>query len=322
MNDVFLKLSNARKDLQSVVQKKLGEGVFVLQYVHLTFVLGGGALAGAAQFMAAPVAGATPWPKILGFLGVGCVLLGSVVLTFLQRNGAEELRAAQALSDATAELEATRRADLVKFSQEVETVKALDIQRRHLAAATSAALEVVDQAIFAKSNNLAIDVDKILTSCLQSLVVSLGLDSEDDFCISIFKRDTVNDIEKMVRFADRRPKPVPAGGPAARSWKKGEGLTGYAWQTGRPLFVPDTASNDIRHLIQGITDDDTFKYKSASVVLIEPGPTNGQPWGAITVTTNRAGCFDNEGGSFASIHADAVRTMARILAILVAALYI
>jgi hypothetical protein len=322
MNDVINKLSAARKNLQTVVQKKLGEGVFVLQYVHLTFVLGGGALAGTAQFMAAPVAGATPWPKILGFIGVGCVLLGSIVLTFLQRNGAEELRAAQALSDATAELEATRRADLAKFSQEVGTVKALDIQRRHLAAATSAALEVVDQAIFAKSNNLAIDVDKILTSCLQSLVVSLGLGSEDDFCISIFKRETVKGVQKMVRFADRRPKPVPVGGPAPRSWEKGHGLTGYAWQTGRPLFVPDTASNDIRHLIQGITDDDTSKYKSASVVLIEPGPTNGQPWGAITVTTNCVGCFDNEGGSFASIHADAVRTMARILAILVAALYI
>lgn len=322
MNHVSSQLSAARKGLQNVVQKKLGESVSVMQYFHLVFVLGGGALAGVAQFLPTPEPCTIPWPKILGITGVIFVAFGSAVMMFLQRNGAEELKVAQDLSDSTAELEAVRRAESKQFSHEVETVKAIDTQRRHLAAASAAALEVVDQAIFARSNDLATDVDKVLTSCLQSLVVSLGLSAEDDFCISIFRRETVGEVEKMVRFADRRPKPIPEGTALSRSWEKGDGLTGYAWQTARPLFVPDTSSEAVRHLIKGITDDDTTKYKSASVVLIEPGPPSGQPWGAITVTTNSVGCFGNEKNSFTSIHADAVRTMARILAILIAALYI
>jgi hypothetical protein len=291
------------------------------------FVLVGAFIATVAQFIK------DDWPEPFNFLGdwqfgIGvagalAALLGGSLTFWLQRRNPEELRlASEAL--ATAEKERMSALELKdELSADFKLVAERDEQRGHIAAAMLAILEAVDQILVERAAlNIRNDIERVLEAGADSILDGLRLRA-DLYCFSVFQRTGNDAAARMQVVGERRARTFPRRRQAPRVWAKGEGFTGFAWNLGYELQIIDTSSQDWCQNCRveaGTTEDDRRSYRSVISVPIRPGPDQGEPWGMITVTSNQAGRFgDPERGG--DISADAVRAIAKALAIMVAARY-
>jgi hypothetical protein len=314
-------LKAIREDLNSAIRKRFNRGDRIAFVLQLGCVSIGSALSVIAQFqMSNSTDNQFEW-RYLGIFGAVLACIGGALFWILERDSTEELKIAFKASEAANEIEQTQQLERENFKQLFEEVRVANDSRERLAIAVSAGISIVDEVIATKLLNEKDDVEKILTAALTALPIGLGLKIEDDYCISVFQRQTVDDVERMVRFAERRSGENQIPNPQSRSWARGEGFTGHAWKTEAPVLIDDSGLEHWRSMILGITDDDVVKYRSVACFLIRPGPKEGKVWGALTVTTSKANCFGPSSKSLGIARGDAVRSIANIIAILVAAKY-
>lgn len=316
-------LSRTIKDrVRRLVSTRLERSERILAVLQIGLILTGGFAAGIAQIMPETKDGAMPWREILGYGGAAFALVGGSLLWWLQYSAPEELNAAFAAVD---QLETDRRMHDEKTSeltQLFERAQIADDQRAQLAVAVSNGISIVDDVIAADTKNLKKDVEQVLTACLPGLLAGMGLSMADNYCISVFERRPFKKTEKMFRFAERRPGAAEKPVGDSRSWAKGSGFTGHAWQTGNPVLIDNSGLPHWRQHIKDVTEGDTKTYCSVASFLIWPGRDQGEPWGALTVTSNKANCFGPAAAGLGAARGDAVNAIAKILAILVAARYL
>jgi uncharacterized protein with HEPN domain len=274
-----------RDRLRAVVANRFKRSEKVLSAIQIGFILVGGFAAGVSQIMPDTNLEQVPWREILGYGGSILVLIGGALLWYLQYNSLEELKTAWEAESQLRDKEDAFRGRIQALSNEFQKVKQNDDQRAKLAEAISRAISIVDEVIAEDTKDLRTDVEKILTACLLSLLTGLGLSMSDNYCISVFKREMKDDKEQMVRFAERRSGAPEKPIDESRSWLKGSGFTGHAWLQYKPLFVDDSELSHWHDIIANVTDEDTRVYRSVASVLIRPGKDEGEPWGAMTVTT-------------------------------------
>ncbi|MFY7925235.1 MAG: hypothetical protein ACOVN5_05455 [Aquidulcibacter sp.] len=311
-----------RGRLRGLVADRFRRSDHALFIIQIVFILAGAFVGGVAQIMPATIEGATPWREVLGYGGPALVTFGGGLLWWLQRNATEELEAAFEAQNTLESKEGEFAAQLEKLSELFDQAETANDQRAQLAEAVARAISIVDEVIAADTKDLKSDVEKILTASLPGLQAGLGLATSDIYCISVFQRKRVRGQgERMVRFAERRrgapEKPVAD----SRSWQRGSGFTGYTWQSGGRLMIDNSSKDHWRDLLQDVTEEDTKNYASVGCVLIRPGQDVGEPWGALTVTTNKLNCFGTDAKPLGAARSDAVDAMAKILAILIAARY-
>jgi hypothetical protein len=310
-----------REDLNSAIHKRFNRSDRVAFILQLCFVLIGGTISIVAQFQMSDKADNPDLWRNLGIFGAVSACIGGALLLFLERNSSEELRIAFKATESANEILQDQLLERQSFEQLFEEVRLANDSRERLAMAVSAGIGIVDEVIADELRSEKDDVEKILTAALTALLIGLDLKIEDDYCISVFQLHSVSGVERLVRFAERRSGENQIPNPQSRSWAKGEGFTGHAWKTEAPVLIDDSGLPHWRSMIQGITEDDVVKYRSVACFLIRPGPKEGKVWGALTVTTSKANCFGPNSKSLGIARSDAVRAIANIIAILVAAKY-
>lgn len=317
-----------RNGIRAAIARQTTDADRVARVLHAVFVVGGALAVAVAQVLTEDNR------KYVGFLvdwQLGITWLGAVVAAFggwltfwLQRRNPQELQlASEALSLADAERLALVEERLA-LGREYRLVSERDERRRQIAAALLAILEAVDRILVERPRrNIRRDIEGILEAGADSILDGLNIRS-DRYCFSVFQRQGEAGAEAMTLLAERRARSLKASGGTHRRWAKGKGYTGFAWGLGYEVVIPDTTLAHWRQNCraeEGTTEEDRNVYRSVMSVPIRPGPDRGEPWGMITVTSDRAGRFgDPEQG--ADINADAVRAIAKALAILVAARYL
>jgi hypothetical protein len=329
------KMDHLRAGIRDAIAGQTRDADAVLRIAHLGFTLGGTLIAGCAQFipetMSPPFVWLPSWQFGLGVGGACFAFLGAATTFWLQRRSFEDLRlASEALSAAEAERSraARERAEVLEYQSDVidalDELEQRDERGRTTATALLSTLEAVDQ-IVAKGGRRHIgkEVELVLDAGADTLLKGLGLDA-DRYCFSVFQRILDGNQEKMSMVGERRERSMSRRTKAARSWGKGEGFTGHAWNLGRVLQIADTMSGEGYRTCPteaGTSEDDRKVYRSVICVPIRPGRDQGEPWGMITVTSDQQARFgdpENDG----DIRANAVESIAKALAIMVAARYL
>jgi GAF domain-containing protein len=133
-------------------------------------------------------------------------------------------------------------------------------------------------------------LDAMLAAARLRLVSACGFDAAEYWAVTIFAVTDAGD--KMGKIAALW-NDVTASARPSRSWHKGEGFTGVAWQVGGPIVVPDVEAASVADAFRLPEEQqrahDRVRYRSAAAM---PVFVDNVVWGIVTATSDRAGRFD------------------------------
>ena len=115
------------------------------------------------------------------------------------------------------------------------------------------------------------------------------------------------------------PEKAAAGG---RSWARGEGFTGVAWNNAITNRFGDVIEDDTtkphcrsQYPVKSIDPEREALYKSVAAIPILVGGTN-DVWGVVTATSSRVGVFKRDTSNVTVQNVEMIRDIARIAALL------
>ena len=230
-------------------------------------------------------------------------LLGGVLLLFVTEDSSDLLHKAK-IYIRTAK----------HYFDERTALLQLDDKRRALLNMQAEIHQACEQ--FPRTEPLDELVKTILYLASVNLTASIGFDNGERWAFSIFKKVGGGDEERMERIAVHW---ANRGGEnqAARSWKKQQGFTGWAWHDNREVIVSDARYNELvgKYFAEkgNQVQDDKDLYVSAAAIPIRTG-ANDEIWGIITATSNTAGRFKGDPHDAQSQNVETVRVLARLIA--------
>jgi len=276
--------------------------------IKVVFVIGGatiGAIGGALEgSLFSP--NASGLISVKGFcviLGALMALLGGVLLLFVTEDSSDLLHKAK-IYIRTAK----------HYFDEREVLLQLDDKRRSLLDMQAEIYEACEQ--YPQTEPIDELVKTILYLASVNLTASIGFDNGERWAFSIFKKVGGEDGERMERIAVHW---ANRGGEnqAARSWKKQQGFTGWAWHDNDELIVADAREDQWNGKYfyqkgnQSVEDRDL--YVSAAAIPIKIGAKD-EIWGVITATSNTADRFKRNLQDVRSQNVETVRVLARLIA--------
>lgn len=279
---------------------------------------------------AAVIAGARltsdPTAAILTAVGLTLAFSSAVAAGFLDYRKLEigtELRTAETL--AAEAVDEGRRIE-TELSIGVEAARSALKNEREAAIARAEhrqslldALRFMNEA--AERCSLATPITTVIESMLDSGMTAvqdaLGFSEREHWTLSVFvctKRGRSLVMQRAVaRWWDRAEELKPP-----RTWKKGEGYTGYAWTNKCEVIESDTALEEPLRRYNVPTDKtrpgDSEHYRSVACILIRAGD-GPNPWGAITATSNKIGRFERNPTDIRSLNVDVLRQIASLIAV-------
>lgn len=319
MEDDDLETLRARADANgeaiSASVKRAGDG---LRIVKLLMIIGGGALATGMQF----ADGWGVWQVLLGVTGAVAALVGGVLVAFVEKDAPHELdRARQALD--VAQLYLSQR-DLI-FAEVMDLEERARWQR-NLHGAAKIMRETIEQAITRRQVDERALLSDLITLPEVQLRGAMNFNADELWIVSIFKREVVDGKSKLVKLVEQRARRNEEQ-KEIRSWGAGEGFAGAALISGGEIVLPDLADPEVSRLIYISDDnrkgheDDHKRYRSCAAVAVNVGAED-EPWGVVTVGTDRAERFHYELDEPGWQHAEAVRLLAGMVALAVGAQHI
>ncbi len=163
-------------------------------------------------------------------------------------------------------------------------------------------------------------IETMLDVSMSDLMDAFAFDPREHWTFSVFARRRAAGGEilrrEVARWWDRAAELRPA-----RTWRRGEGYTGYAWLNRIEVIESDTRDPEAARLYK-VPDEkqlpgDLNHYVSVASIPILIGPRD-RVWGVITVTSNKAGRFQRDPTDLRSLNVDIVRQIERIIAVQVA----
>lgn len=278
----------------------------------------------------------SPTWKMITLMGGVLLLIVVGVMTFFDRDPGEFAELAdqrqEALSRAVSL--AQERDALSRTADAYRTRVAVVEERAQLRVTLhQVLLQAVETASLQRAKTPA-KIQMLLEIATDKLLQALTIERQEDWTISVFQRKPRGKADAMVRIAQKWAAAADAK-KDKRVWFKAEGYTGAAWETRKPVIVDDARSaiaKGIYHVppekrvlrddVRGIRAD-VERYVSAASFPIRVGPANPrdpnwQPWGIITVTTDRPGLFSHEDSAAAGENREVVRYLAALIALIVA----
>ena len=287
------------------------------RWLNIFLVLGGGLLTvvgGGMEGPLQPVAGTglLTAKGVCVWLGGALVFLGSILLLILQDEAPAVLQRAKELEGAAQAFLDERDAVLRQLADS----EALDRRRLALIDASKAMLEACESGLLAPDIDLDSAIDMMLRAAQQPLMNAIDFERDEYWAVSIFKIDG----EEMRRVVALRPAPLEER-VEGRSWRKGEGFVGVAWQRRNEVIIADGSAADVAAAYfvppeKGQPSDAT-RYKSIAVVPINVG-LEDRMWGAVAISSDRAGRFRREPPNRRAQNVDTVRLIALTIELLVA----
>jgi hypothetical protein len=282
-------------------------------FVKIVLVAGGALISGLAKFLPFET---TPVnvQAIVGSLGALAAFLGAVALLYLDKNLAGSLVDA---ADAAAELQRVQAA-IAGLRERFAQSAALDVQSRALRAATEALRAGLERALLREPPDERGTVQELLDLALDDLVLAAGFAPGELWTISVYRADTSGDVV-LSRLVTRRANRLEEA-RASREWGRGEGHIGMAYLRENGVVLDDVEDHAIRHTLNTPPEKDLptdpKRYRSIAAIRIRrDGASN--PWGVAIATSSVAGRFSPDAQSVGSERAEAIRVLARMIALAV-----
>lgn len=245
-------------------------------------------------------------------LGTAAVFFAGLILIFLQDEAPALLaRAAELEREARTYLD--ERDTLLRQKAEAEE---LDGCRLALIDVGKVFLETCENVLATCDLSLADAVDTMLRAGQASMLAAIDFDRGEYWAVSIFQVQG----EELERIAALRPNSLEES-IAGRSWRRGEGFAGVAWQHESEVIISDCALPEVAAAYRVPPDkqrlDDQSRYKSIAVIPIRVGPADAF-WGVVAVSSDRVGRFERNPGDDRVKNVDTVRLVARAIELLAA----
>lgn len=314
-DDDLSELRKSADDIGSSLSKTVEETGDSLRLVKIIMIIAGGALATGMQF--AETWGL--WQPILGVIGAMSALIGGILIAFVERNAPVELDKARRALD---------QAQLYLSQRDSIFTEVLDLEdraswQRNLQVAAKIMRETIEQAISQEQTNELELLNDLITLPEVQLRGAMDFVADELWIVSIFKSEVRKGKTVLVKLCEQRAQRVEES-KKVRRWSLGEGFAGAALLSGGEVVLPDLNDPEVSRLIylspknrEG-HDDDYQRYRSCAAVAVNVGSAK-EPWGVVTVASNRADRFHYDLDYPGWQHAEAVRLLAGMVALAVGA---
>lgn len=284
--------------------------------VKYGMVLLGAGMAGAAQFMETPTDGVA-WNRVIGFIGVFLAFFGGVWSNRADRHSSVALHQAdEAVKEAkTAQTvaDALRTETRIQF----ERIRRQHAQLRQMQGLTNILREGVERVIVGPDGDIKADVKKLLLGAYRSLLASMRCEAGERWTVTIYQEVDGVLVSLAACTVDRGEEDV-----AVRQWPVGEGFAGAAYSRDQEVVLADAQAANVLAVLnvpQGrIKPGDGAKYRSVAAIPIRVA-SQGRPWGVVIATSDQLGRFDTNDGGEAAMSTQAIRILAGMVALIVAA---
>ena len=284
--------------------------------IRVMLVIGGGLLATVGSLLDAPVAGQTNWKMILGLGGALAATAGGVLIAFVERGSPSELNEAREATN----LAQRFLSDRERIKSQIADMRGLDRRRRQLIAAQASMKEVAEHALCNGRRDTVALLNDLFDVSERALIHSMGYEGGERHSISICQARDGTGGKELREIFDRRSERVMER-TVDRVWRPGESFTGAAYQRNAEVVVADTTSDLVRsafHFPPNTAEaENSVPHRS---LVAQPVRIAGwdEPWGVLTVTSDQAGRFSPDPNANGSFNVEAVRTLAGMVALLVA----
>ena len=284
-------------------------------FVKLVLIVGGSALAGAAQFMTAP-AGPLPAWNIAGIFAVIAAGIGGLYMAFIDQDASAELEAAREAVEKAREFREAASDAVLAFEANSNALTRVS----HLYTAMLEMRSAVEQSFsVAPDDKSAVDI--LLRASERSLKVAADFQMAEHWTLAIFRTETTAEGRRQLKCI-ATVRSLACDLSDARVWPEGVGAGGIALARGTEVIVPDLTDPALG-TIHELTPDhkrehDAVRYRSiAAVPVCEAIGPEKQVWGVVVATSDRACHFvphDREGAQTT----EAVRALASMVELTIA----
>ncbi len=241
---------------------------------------------------------------IVGAISAG---LGGLLLLYVDWDTPELLDKAKRYVD-----------EVRRYLAERDNLLALDDRRRALLEMQKDIYEACE--LTGKDVPLDEVVKTIVSFASANLIGAIGFEASEKWAFSVFRRVGDGETAEMKRiaacWADRKREAADG-----RSWKKKEGLTGWAWHDRQEVVVENVRDAQWGGRFMAPEGkqkaDDPARYVSAASIPIEIGEAD-EIWGVVTATSSATRRFRRDPSDVQSQAVETVRVVARLIAMQVA----
>lgn len=284
-------------------------------FVKLTLIVGGSAIAGAAQFMAVPADSTlTPW-GVAGVAAVFCAGLGGLYMAFVDHDASRELETAARALEQARELDEALDESMELFDAESTSLsRAIELYLGVVALA--AAVEQISHTGPVPDRELA---ERLLAVAERSLLLALDFIMKEHWTLTIYRTERDGLGRRQLRaLAFKRS--IPCAVENARVLPEGIGVAGICLAKDEEVIVPDmaeTRTGNLHELGLHGQPHDAIRYRSLAAAPIRPVGAL-EPWGVICATSDRPGHFSPDGKP--GVRTDeAIRALAAMVALAISA---
>ncbi len=282
-------------------------------FIKVVLVTGGALVSGLAKVLPIEKDPLDLKDLIVG-AGIVAAFLGGIALIFLEKSLVGSLSDA---ADAAAELQRVVGASnqlTLRFAE----VEARDARARALRQASEQLRDLVERSFSRAPLDEIGMVAEMLDVSLGKLQSAMNLGPDDLWTISIYRAEPG---PRLARVASRRADRLEEKA-FSREWGAGEGHIGMTFLRRDSVVLEDVSDPAILHALNTPAPknfaDDAFRYRSiASWPIIPVGFP--EPWGVAIATSALAGRFSPINPSIGRERAEAMRLLARMLALAVSA---
>lgn len=305
-------IKNGVRDIKRLVVK---DHVKATRTVRFWMVAVGALTAGAAQFVDFGDKW-EPWVRAGGVFGVILAFFGGYWTSKADEHALNALQKAEEAIDqgeaAEAAVEKLRNDVRSQFAE----IRDESLHQRQLHALWNLLREGVEWAIRSPETETHDAIDRLVKGAYRTLLACLRYDAGERWTITIY-REEHGQLKSCAAFTvDRGAETVPV-----REWPVGQGFAGAAFARDKEVVLADAqAPNVLAVLNMGgkEKDGDDTKYRSIAAVPIRVA-LHGSPWGVVIATSDKTGRFSEAKRGAGALNAEAVRLVAGMIALLVAA---
>jgi hypothetical protein len=307
---VFENLEARLKPNRNGALRKISERIQGLEQLRVWFVIVGvlGAfLAALAKAFDGTVG------TVLVFVGA---TLAGVGAAFVARFDFRKLELTTLLTEAEEIAEEAIEAGR-KLQDRQSSAALLDRRRLALIDANTVMREALEQALLIPEADPVGTVDVMIEMALRHLLVSIGLEQEEEWVISVFQVQG----DELVRVSAKRALRADEQ-KHSRRWKMNQGAVGAAWARQDVVVMSDgqdgVSMHDVKVPAALQKPYDGTRYRSMAAVPVRLGDPV-RIWGVVAVSSDRPGRFRRLPGDRQEQAVDTVRLIARMTALMAAA---
>ena len=311
-----MRLDEIEKGVRTLTRQTSEDQQAASAFVKYGMVLLGAGLAGGAQFLDTPSTGVA-WNRVIGIIGILLAFFGGVWSNRADRHSAAALHHADEAVKETKAAQLSADAFRSETRGQFEQIRRQDAQLRQLQSLTNILREGVESVIVGTDADVHAELRSLLLGAYRSLLASMRCEAGERWTVTIYQEE-----DGILRSAAACTVDRGEENAKVREWPIGQGFAGAAYVRAQEVVLADAQAPNVRALLNVPSDrskpGDDAKYRSVAAVPVRVA-NQSKPWGVVIATSDQVGRFDASDNGEAAMSAQAIRILAGMVALIVAA---